>query len=107
MPPGHSDIGVLVISSKVAAENLPRESMPGLTDFAQQAGLGLLAGRAQRDRALMAMLDDRDRIARDMHDHVIQRLFATGLSLQSAAHMASTVSAVATLAPTTGKSEER
>ena len=89
LPPGHSDIGVLVISWKVEAENLPRESMPGLTDFAQQAGLGLLAGRAQRDRALMAMLDDRDRIARDMHDHVIQRLFATGLSLQSAARMAS------------------
>ena len=36
----------------------------------------------------MAMLDDRDRIARDMHDHVIQRLFATGLSLQSAARLA-------------------
>jgi signal transduction histidine kinase len=62
--------------------------MPGLTDFAQQAGLALLAGRAQRDRALVALLDDRDRIARDMHDHVIQRLFATGLSLQSAARLA-------------------
>ena len=52
--------------------------MPGLTDYAQLAGLTLLAGRAQRDRAQMAMLDDRDRIARDTHDHVIQRLFATG-----------------------------
>jgi len=52
--------------------------MPGLTDYAQLAGLTLLAGRAQRDRAQMAMLDDRDRIARDMHDHVIQRLLATG-----------------------------
>ena len=36
----------------------------------------------------MALLDDRDRIARDMHDHVIQRLFATGLSLQSAGRVA-------------------
>ena len=62
--------------------------MPSLTDFAQQAGLALLAGRAQKDRALMALLDDRDRIARDMHDHVIQRLFATGLSLQSAGRLA-------------------
>jgi signal transduction histidine kinase len=52
--------------------------MPGLTDYAQLAGLTLLAGRAQRDRAQMAMLDDRDRIARDMHDHVIHRLFTTG-----------------------------
>ena len=42
--------------------------MPGLTDYAQLAGLTLLAGRAERDRAQMAMLDDRDRIARDMHE---------------------------------------
>jgi signal transduction histidine kinase len=54
------------------------ETMPGLTDDAQLPGPTLLAGRAQRDRAQMAMLDDRDRIARYMHDHVIQRLFATG-----------------------------
>jgi signal transduction histidine kinase len=84
LPPGHGDVGLLVVSWEAEAENLPRESMAGLTDFAQQAGLALLAGRAQRDRAMMALLDDRDRIARDMHDHVIQRLFATGLSLQSA-----------------------
>ena len=88
LPAGHDDIGVLVVSWDAEAENLPRESMPSLTDFAQQAGLALLAGRAQRDRAMMALLDDRDRIARDMHDHVIQRLFATGLSLQSAARLA-------------------
>ncbi|MEP6648863.1 MAG: GAF domain-containing sensor histidine kinase [Lapillicoccus sp.] len=86
--PGHGDVGVLVVSWDEEAESLPRESMPALTAFAQQVGLALLAGRAQRDRALMALLDDRDRIARDMHDHVIQRLFATGLSLQSAARMA-------------------
>ena len=52
--------------------------MPGLTDYTQVAGLTLLAERAQRDRAQTTMLDDRDRIARDMHDHVIHRHFATG-----------------------------
>ncbi len=88
LPSSHGSLGLLVVSWSSAAEHRPQESMPGLTDFAQQAGLGLLAGRAQRDRALMAVLDDRDRIARDMHDHVIQRLFATGLSLQSAARLA-------------------
>ena len=88
LPPGHGDVGALVVSWDEESEGLPRESMPSLTDFAQQAGLALLAGRAQRDRALMALLDDRDRIARDMHDHVIQRLFATGLSLQSAGRLA-------------------
>jgi two-component system, NarL family, sensor histidine kinase DevS len=37
-----------------------------------------------RARAVLAMVDDRDRIARDLHDTVIQRLFAVGLSLQGA-----------------------
>ena len=55
-----------------------------LADFARQTGLALAAAQGQRNRARMALLEDRDRIARDMHDHVIQRLFATGLSLQSA-----------------------
>jgi signal transduction histidine kinase len=64
------------------------ETMTALADFAQQASLALVAGRAQRDRSRMALLEDRERIARDMHDHVIQRLFATGLSLQSAARLA-------------------
>ncbi len=36
----------------------------------------------------MALLEDRSRIARDLHDHVIQRLFATGLNLQAAASAA-------------------
>ncbi|MBY8853586.1 histidine kinase, partial [Saccharothrix sp. MB29] len=35
-------------------------------------------------RRLVDLLEDRDRIARDLHDHVIQRLFATGMSLQGA-----------------------
>ncbi len=39
----------------------------------------------RRTRHRVAMLEDRNRIARDLHDHVIQRLFATGLSLQATA----------------------
>jgi PAS domain S-box-containing protein len=42
------------------------------------------AHELERARATMAVLEDRDRIARDLHDGVIQRLFAAGLSLQSA-----------------------
>ncbi len=88
LAPGHGDLGILIVAWDEGGEELPAESMPALTTFALQAGLALLAGRAQRDRARMALFDDRDRIARDMHDHVIQRLFATGLSLQSAARAA-------------------
>ncbi len=50
--------------------------------FAGQATLALERAQAQRDRDMLAVLEDRDRIARDLHDVVIQRLFATGLQLQ-------------------------
>lgn len=53
-----------------------------LASFAGQAAIALELAASQDDRARLAMLEDRDRIARDLHDLVIQRLFATGLSLQ-------------------------
>ncbi len=56
--------------------------------FADQAALALDRVQAQEDRASLAVFADRDRIARDLHDLVIQRLFATGLGLQGAARMA-------------------
>jgi signal transduction histidine kinase len=50
--------------------------------FADHVGLSLDRARAVDDREEIAILSDRDRIARDLHDLVIQRLFATGLQLQ-------------------------
>ncbi|MEU9588234.1 GAF domain-containing sensor histidine kinase [Streptomyces sp. NPDC048219] len=52
--------------------------------FAAQAALALMMADAQRDRERLAVFEDRDRIARDLHDLVIQRLFATGMLLESA-----------------------
>ncbi|MCX5398217.1 GAF domain-containing sensor histidine kinase [Streptomyces sp. NBC_00102] len=52
--------------------------------FAAQAALALMMAEAQRDRERLAVYEDRDRIARDLHDLVIQRLFATGMMLESA-----------------------
>ena len=59
-----------------------------LKQYADLAAVTLTAASAQRDRARMVVLEDRERIARDMHDVVIQRLFATGLGLQSASRVA-------------------
>ncbi|MFG3496034.1 GAF domain-containing sensor histidine kinase [Streptomyces sp. NPDC047928] len=52
--------------------------------FAAQAALALVMAEAQRDRERLAVYEDRDRIARDLHDLVIQRLFATGMMLERA-----------------------
>jgi len=59
-----------------------------LSTFAGQAALALERARHQEERELFVVLEDRERIARDLHDVVIQRLFATGLHLQSAARLA-------------------
>ncbi len=55
--------------------------------FAGQAAIALDRLRAGRERQLLAIFEERDRIARDLHDVVIQRLFGAGLKLQSAARM--------------------
>ena len=53
--------------------------------FAQHAAVAIELMEARANQQRLAVLEDRDRIARDLHDHVIQRLFAAGLSVQSLA----------------------
>jgi signal transduction histidine kinase len=55
------------------------------TSFANQAAVALELADAQADQQRLLLLEDRDRIARDLHDHVIQRLFAAGLTIESVA----------------------
>ncbi|GFE26517.1 sensor histidine kinase [Streptomyces nigrescens] len=54
------------------------------TQFAAQAAVALVLVDRHRDRERLAVFEDRDRIARDLHDLVIQRLFATGMLLETA-----------------------
>lgn len=56
--------------------------------FARQTGVALLFDLERSERERLAIFEERDRIARDLHDLVIQRLFATGMMLQGAARMA-------------------
>lgn len=59
-----------------------------LSSFADQAALALDRAQALADREELAVISDRERIARDLHDVVIQRLFATGLQLQGVSMLA-------------------
>jgi len=89
---GDDEVGVIGVAWAADAETYVGNVVPLLAALAQEMGLTLAAARGQEDRSRLALLEDRDRIARDMHDHVIQRLFATGLSLQAAARMAESTS---------------
>lgn len=71
-------------------ERMPRdvEDWDVLVTFADQAGLAVDRSIAAANRQELAVITDRDRIARDLHDVVIQRLFATGLQLETIALLA-------------------
>ena len=56
--------------------------------FAEQAALALHVVQAQEDQQRLAVFQDRDRIARDLHDVVVQRLFAIGLNLKGTSRLA-------------------
>jgi signal transduction histidine kinase len=75
--------GVLVCVA-VAGKQFTEADLDMAAAFTAQAGLALHLATAQRRMRELDVLTDRDRIARDLHDHVIQRLFAVGLSLQGA-----------------------
>ncbi|MFC5286739.1 GAF domain-containing protein [Actinokineospora guangxiensis] len=74
--------GILLAVRDKASAPFDPDLVPILASFADQAGLALQAAEAQRDRRLLDVLADRDRIAHDLHDHVIQRLYASGMTLQ-------------------------
>lgn len=86
---GGNVVGVLAVAEPVdGPHGVSIGDIELVESFAAQAALALERARAQEERELLAVLSDRERIARDLHDVVIQRLFAIGLQLQSTARMA-------------------
>jgi signal transduction histidine kinase len=77
--------GVLQIANHADRPQLSDAVVRMVTGFADHAALALEVAERRRDAELLTVLQDRDRIARDLHDLAIQRLFATGMTLQSAA----------------------
>ena len=98
-PPMHSFLGVpvrvrdqvfgnLYLTDKTTAEVFTDIDQELVIALASAAGVAIENARLHQLVAEMALLEDRERIARDLHDTVIQRLFATGLRLQSVARLA-------------------
>lgn len=79
---GSHTFGVLSVSRSHGAAGFSDDDVRMVTAFAAHAALALEFARVQEDREQLAIFQDRDRIARDLHDLVIQRLFAVGLGLQ-------------------------
>ncbi|EPQ73175.1 GAF domain-containing sensor histidine kinase [Mycobacterium marinum] len=74
--------GVVVLLHPSSPESVTEEQLEMMAAFADQAALALQLATSQRRMRELDVMTERDRIARDLHDHVIQRLFAIGLALQ-------------------------
>ncbi|ROP58664.1 GAF domain-containing protein [Curtobacterium sp. PhB115] len=85
---GSAPLGALLISRAPEARPFSGLEVEMADEFGRQTSVALAVARGRKDRRLLERADDRSRIARDLHDHVIQRLFAAGLSLQATAQRA-------------------
>src|SRR6266581_6953169 len=74
--------GVLTVGRRHGAAPFPPAQVDVVASFAAQAGVALELAAIRADAAQLSLYEDRDRIARDLHDLVIQRLYATGMSLE-------------------------
>ncbi|MFB9391403.1 GAF domain-containing protein [Streptomyces coeruleoprunus] len=79
--------GVLLLARGEGEPVFSGAELDPLPAFAGQAAVALELAERRRDAEQLALLEDRDRIARDLHDLAIQRLFATGMTLQSATRL--------------------
>ena len=74
--------GVLTVGRRHGAAPFPPAQADVVASFAAQAGIALELAASRTEAQRLSLYEDRDRIARDLHDLVIQRLYATGMSLE-------------------------
>lgn len=77
--------GVLIAARAPGGPSFSQTDLDVGIDLGERISVALALARAREDQQRMIVLEDRGRIARDLHDHVIQDLFGTGLELQSLA----------------------
>jgi len=77
--------GILVVARSPGSPEFHSRDVEMTSSFADQVTLAVQRADLRANQQRMHTLEDRSRIARDLHDHVIQRLFGAGLSLQAVA----------------------
>lgn len=77
--------GVLVAARSPGRPHFTAAELDIADDLAARVGLAIELAKAREDRQRALLVEDRARIARDLHDHVIQQLFGAGLTLQAVA----------------------
>lgn len=77
--------GILVVARSPGRPDFRERDVEMASSFADQVTLAVQRADSHESQRRVELLEDRSRIARDLHDHVIQRLFAAGLSLQAVA----------------------
>jgi signal transduction histidine kinase len=103
----HGEVyGNLYLTNKRRAEEFSREDEELVLALAMAAGIAIENARLHSLVREHALTEDRDRIARDLHDSVIQRLFAIGLSLQGTTRMVERPEAVLRIAEAIDKIDE-
>ncbi|PZS35647.1 MAG: histidine kinase [Pseudonocardiales bacterium] len=98
--------GVLTVANRIGGEDFSALDLNMLKAFAGQAAVALELARQQRETERLRLFVDRDRIARDLHDLVIQRLFASGMQLESATRLMDSPEAQAKVHRVVGELDE-
>lgn len=86
--------GNLYLTEKIDSDQFTREDEDSLVKLAAQAGVAIEFTRAQEELRRLALIHDRERIAKELHDDVIQSLFAEGMALQAALGVVNDPSAI-------------
>lgn len=84
MHDGFEAVGILLVVRRPGVVRLDSDDLGSIGAFASEAVVAIELAAATRTRRRLELLEDRDRIGRDMHDNVIGRLFGTGMKIQAA-----------------------
>lgn len=74
--------GVIAIARAADQPPFDESYLDLVSDFATHAAIALVLASGREDSRQLAIVAERERIAHDLHDHVIQRIFAVGMNLQ-------------------------